>query len=69
METNAMTNNIQGTGLGMSITKSIIDLMGGTIDIQSELGKGSVFTGDLIFSVHLEKKFVGSGFSPLAYTW
>ena len=54
-ETNSMTNKIQGTGLGMSITKSIIDLMGGTIDIQSELGKGSVFTVDLIFSVPLDK--------------
>ena len=54
-ETNSMTNKIQGTGLGMSITKSIIDLMGGTIDIQSELGKGSVFTVDLIFSVPLNE--------------
>ena len=54
-ETNSMTNKIQGTGLGMSITKSIIDLMGGTIDIQSELGKGSVFTVDLIFSVPLDE--------------
>lgn len=54
-ETNSMTNKIQGTGLGMSITKSIIDLMGGSIDIQSELGKGSVFTVDLIFSVPLDE--------------
>ena len=54
-ETNSMTNKIQGTGLGMSITKSIVDLMGGTIDIQSELGKGSVFTVDLIFSVPLDE--------------
>ena len=54
-ETNSMTNKIQGPGLGMSITKSIIDLMGGTIDIQSELGKGSVFTVDLIFSVPLDE--------------
>lgn len=54
-ETNSMTNKIQGTGLGMSITKSIIDLMGGTIDIQSEPGKGSVFTVDLIFSVPLDE--------------
>ena len=54
-ETNSMTNKIQGTGLGMSITKSIIYLMGGTIDIQSELGKGSVFTVDLIFSVPLDE--------------
>lgn len=36
-------SNIQGTGLGMSITKSIVDLMGGTIDVETELGKGTEF--------------------------
>ena len=36
-------SNIQGTGLGMAITKSIVDLMGGTIRVQSEQGKGSEF--------------------------
>lgn len=34
---------IMGTGLGMAITKSIIDLMGGSIELESELGKGSTF--------------------------
>lgn len=35
--------HILGTGLGMSITKSLVDLMGGLIDVKSELGKGSTF--------------------------
>ncbi len=42
-EETGAARNIAGTGLGMSITKSIIDMMGGTIEIQSELGKGSSF--------------------------
>ena len=49
-ENSDMTGQIQGTGLGMSITKSIIDLMGGTIKVESEIGKGSVFTVDLDFT-------------------
>ena len=40
---NSTTNRVQGTGLGMSITKSIVDLMGGTISVQSAPGKGSCF--------------------------
>lgn len=43
-EENSVTNKIQGTGLGMAITKNLIDLMGGTIDVESEKGKGSKFT-------------------------
>lgn len=35
--------NITGTGLGMAITKRIIDIMGGTIELQSQLGSGSEF--------------------------
>lgn len=40
---NSMTNKIQGTGLGMAITKNIVDMMDGTITVQSELDKGSCF--------------------------
>ena len=44
---NSTTNRIQGTGLGMAITKNIVDLAGGTITVQSELNKGSCFTVEL----------------------
>ena len=40
---NSLTNKIQGTGLGMAITKSLVDSMGGTIDVESEPGQGSCF--------------------------
>ena len=42
-EESSLTNKIQGTGLGMAITKNLIEAMGGTIDVDSELGLGSCF--------------------------
>ena len=42
-EENSVTNKIQGTGLGMAITKNLLDAMGGTIQVESEKGKGSCF--------------------------
>ncbi len=44
---NSTTNKIQGTGLGMAITKSIVELMGGTIEVSSEVDKGSLFSVEL----------------------
>ena len=44
---NSTTNKVQGTGLGMAITKNIIELMGGTIDVASEVGHGTIFTAEL----------------------
>ena len=46
-EEDSVTNRIQGTGLGMAITKNLLDLMGGKITVKSEKGRGSVFTVDL----------------------
>ena len=44
---NSTTNKVQGTGLGMAITKNIVELMGGTIEVASEVDKGTIFTVDL----------------------
>ena len=50
-ERDRTVSNIQGTGLGMSITKSIVELMGGTIDVETELGKGTEFIVRVDFPV------------------
>ena len=54
-EENSTVSGIQGTGLGMSITKNIVDLMGGTITIESEPGKGSEFIVNLCFALSGQK--------------
>ena len=48
------TSLIQGTGLGMAITKSLVDLMGGSIQVDSALDEGSVFTVEL--DLHIQEK-------------
>ena len=48
------TNKVQGTGLGMAITKSIVDLMGGSISVESATGKGTRFEVVLEFPIDTE---------------
>ena len=52
---NSTTNKVQGTGLGMAITKNIIELMGGTIEVFSEVDKGSLFRVGLEFRIPEEQ--------------
>ncbi|MDE7243786.1 MAG: response regulator [Oscillospiraceae bacterium] len=54
-EETAITHMIQGTGLGMAITKSLVDLMNGDIRVESELNKGSKFTVELELRIQDKK--------------
>ena len=55
----SMTNKIQGTGLGMAITKNLVEAMGGSIDVESELSQGSCF--EVLIDLRIaEDRFVSS---------
>lgn len=55
-EKNSTLSGIQGTGLGMAITKNIVDMMNGTIEVKSEQGTGTEFTVSFTFRLSSEEK-------------
>lgn len=57
----SQTRAIEGSGLGMNITKNLVDLMGGEINVKSELGKGSEFTVRIPLRKVLEKDDLSNG--------
>ncbi len=56
-EESTLTNKIQGTGLGMAITKNLVDLMGGTIVVNSKKGQGSCF--EVLLSLQVSERGAG----------
>ncbi|MDD6805213.1 MAG: ATP-binding protein [Clostridiales bacterium] len=63
-EDNGARTQYKGTGLGMAITKRYVDLMGGTIVVQSKKGEGSVFTVELVLETTEESKVQKRDLSP-----
>jgi len=61
-EKTSTVSGIQGTGLGMAITKSIVDMMGGTISVNSEEGKGTEFI--VTISCRLNENRAGNDVNP-----
>ncbi len=59
-EETSVSHEIQGTGLGMAITKNLVDLMGGTIRVESRLREGSTFTVEL--ELQIQEKEDDPGF-------
>ena len=55
-EVSATQSGIQGTGLGMAITKNIVEMMNGTIEVESEPDKGSVFTVEITLKLQDVKR-------------
>lgn len=55
-ENNTTTGKVGGTGLGMAIVKKMVDLMGGSIEVESEPGKGTIFTFTLMHKI-ADKKY------------
>lgn len=55
---NSVTNKVQGTGLGMAITKNIVNLMGGEIRVDSEIGRGSRFEVTVTLPIDKKKEYM-----------